>query len=188
MNLVTRVRRFSAGLAAIAVLAITIPASAQEISETHVRAARAALNAINATDQFDMVLPQAAQALKTELIQKDPHLQNLIIATVDEKALTLAGRRADLEREAALAYARVFSEDELKEVAAFYDSETGKKLLSDGPIVTREVFRAADIWQRGIARDLAEAVAETLQASASQQTPQQGAVGGIQQPVTESSQ
>ena len=73
-------------------------------------------------------------------------------------------RRTDLEKEAALAYARVFSEEDLNAIAAFYNSEAGKKLLSDGPIVTRELFKAADIWQRGVARDLAQSVGAKLAA------------------------
>ena len=49
----------------------------------------------------------------------------------------------------------MFSEADLNAIAEFYNSDAGKKLISDGPIVTRELFKAADIWQRGIARDLA---------------------------------
>lgn len=162
MLLVKRVRHISAAVAAAAILAFAVPAGAQDISDTHLKAARAAITAIKATDAFDGILPQAAAALKTELIQKNPDLQAIISATVDEKTLELAGRRADLEREAALAYARVFTEQELTEVANFYGSATGQKLISDGPIVTREVEKAADIWQRGIARDLAMAVGDQL--------------------------
>lgn len=187
MILANRVRRLSAAFATVAVLALAVPATAQEISESHLNAARAAVSAINATDQFDGILPQAAHALKSELIQKDPHLQSLIIATVDEKALALAGRRADLEKEAAMAYARVFSEKELNDIAAFYSTETGKKLLSDGPIVMREVIKAADIWQRGVGRDLAAAVAETL-ASVASENKQQQAAPTVQEPVTGNSQ
>ena len=34
---------------------------------------------------------------------------------------------------------------ELNDIAAFYNSDAGKKLLADGPIVTRELVKAADI-------------------------------------------
>jgi hypothetical protein len=141
-------------------------ASAQEISASHLEAARAAIASINATEQFDEILPSAARALKGELIQKDPNLEALITKTVDDKALALASRRADLETESARAYANAFSEDELKAISAFYTSEAGKKLLAEGPIVTREVVKAANIWQNGIARDLATGVAEVLAAQA----------------------
>jgi len=73
-------------------------------------------------------------------------------------------RRTDLEREAAQVYAKAMSEEDLRNIANFYTSETGKKLLETAPIVTREVIKAADIWQRGVARDLAQAVGEQLQA------------------------
>ena len=97
-----------------------------------------------------------------ELIQQSPDLQDLIVNTVREKALALSSRRGDLEREAALVYARVFSEADLEAIAAFYSTEAGKKLLANGPLVAREVVKAAEIWQRGIARDLAAEVGKHL--------------------------
>jgi hypothetical protein len=178
MTLVNRVRRFSVGLAASAIVAIASPVSAQEISDAHLKAARDAVAAINATDMYDTILPQAAAALKAELIQKNPDLQAVITSTVDETALKLAGRRTDLEKEAALAYARVFSAEDLNNIATFYTSPTGQKLLQDGPIVSREVAKAAEIWQRGIARDLAEASGKELAAQ----------VKDVQAPATDGSQ
>jgi hypothetical protein len=171
MMLPNRIRRFSAVLAASAIVAFSSSAFSQDISESHLKAAREAVAAIHATDAFDGILPQAASALESQLIQKNPDLQQLIAKTVSEKALALASRRADLEKEAANAYAKVFSEDELKAIATFYSSEAGKKLLQNGPIVTRELVKAADIWQNGIARDLAVQVGESLAAAAGAKAP-----------------
>jgi uncharacterized protein len=159
----TRLRHAAAATTALCFLVTTYPVVAQEIADTHLRAARAAISAIGATDQYDMILPEAAFALKGELIQKNPDLQALINQTVDQHAFTLAARRADLEREAALSYARNFSEEELNQIAEFYASEAGQKLIEVGPIVTRDVERAAQIWQNGVARDLAQNVGRTLQ-------------------------
>jgi len=170
MILVKRARLF-AFTAAVAFAALTLPSKAQEVAETHLKAARAAIEAIDATGDFDNILPEAAQRLKAELIQQSPNMEDLINATVNEQALALAGRRADLENEAALAYARVFSEEELNTIAEFYNSPTGKKLLQDGPIVTREVHKAADIWSRGIIRDLSNGVSRQLEAALDTQAP-----------------
>ncbi len=158
-------RGFRALALASALAWVGAPALAQDIAESHVKAARDAIASLKATDTFDAILPAAATALKAELIRKNPDLESLIVSTVDEKTLGLVARRGDLEREAALAYARVFTEPQLTEMAAFFNSETGKKLLSDGGIVNREVAKAADIWRRGVARDLAQAVAETIVAA-----------------------
>lgn len=164
MILTQTARRVVTVLATVAFVAGAAPAFAQTISDSHLKAARSAISALKATEQFDVILPQAAAALKSELIQKDPNLQDVINQTVDEKALELASRRGDLEREAALAYARTFSEENLNAIATFYTSEPGMALLANGGNLIREVTQAADIWQRGLARDLAQAVAEAIQA------------------------
>jgi hypothetical protein len=178
MKLALRVRRTAVVLAASAFVAVTSQAFAQEISDAHLKAARATLTAVNATESYDLLLPAAAQMLKQELIQQNPDLTDLISTTVDEKALALASRRADLEREAALVYARAYTEAELNSIAAFYTSEAGKKLLSKGPIVAREVTRAADIWQRGIQRDLATEVGKHIEQVVDAQVKADRAAGG----------
>ena len=175
MNLAMSARYLLAAFAAVVLVASAVPSmAADEIAESHLKAARSAITALKGTDEFDQILPQAAMALKSELIQKNPDLSDLISATVDEEALKLAARRADLEAEAARIYARVFSEQHLTEIAAFYNTEAGKKLIADGNIVAREVLQAAGVWQRGLARDLGLAVAEHLQSALSAQ-PQGGA-------------
>jgi hypothetical protein len=90
-------------------------------------------------------------------------LQEVISATVDEEALKIVPRRGDLEREAAQIYAKAFSEEELTAIADFYTSPAGKKLLENGPLVTREMIKSADIWSAGIARDLGQNVNAALQ-------------------------
>ncbi len=169
MHFVFSVRRAAAVVATTAFVAFASHASAQDISESHIKAARAAISAVRATDAYDNILPAANIALKQQLIQQNPDLQEMIIATVDAETIKMAGRRADLEREVALAYARVFSEPQLNEIAAFYQSDAGKKLLTDGPIVAREVAKAAEIWQRGISRDLTEAVGKELESQVAAQ-------------------
>jgi uncharacterized protein len=147
--------RFAAATIVLSGLAFG-SASAQEVSEEQIKAARAAIEALGVTAQFDNILPNLSEQLKSTMIQANPDLESAISSAVDQQALVLAARRADLEREAASTYARAFSIDELNAIAAFYTSPAGKKLLKDGPIATRELYKAADIWGQGISRDLAQ--------------------------------
>lgn len=135
---------------------------AQDVSDEQIKVARGALDALSATTNFDNILPTVAEQLKSQLIQASPNYQDIISTTVDDQALALAGRRADLEREAAATYAKTFTIDELKAITTFYTSDAGKKLLKDGPIATRELFKAADIWAAGIRRDMETATEEAL--------------------------
>ena len=120
---------------------------------------------------MDSILPQANQMLKVELIQKNPDMESDIVRIVDEETLAIAPRRGDLEKEVATAFARAFSEQELNEIAAFHSSPTGQKFLTDSPIVGREVGKAVEIWQLGIARDLSRAVGTKLGAIAPNAQP-----------------
>ncbi|OJF93441.1 DUF2059 domain-containing protein [Pararhizobium antarcticum] len=144
-------------LAATAILISTVMVptlQAQDVTEEQSKAARAAIAAIGATNGFDNILPNLAERLKNTMIQSSPNYQELIVKTVDEKAIALAARRSDLENEAAAIYAKTFTVEELNAIATFYNSPAGKKLLNDGPIASREMVKAADIWASGVSRDL----------------------------------
>ncbi|MEP2981525.1 MAG: DUF2059 domain-containing protein [Lentilitoribacter sp.] len=135
---------------------------AQDASPEHITAAKSALDALVVTNTFDSILPRAAEQIKANLTLANPNFSDEISIAVDEEAIKLASRRADLENEAANIYAKNFSIEELNEVAAFYNSETGKKLLSVSPAMGRELLRAAEIWGAGITRDLNEASSKVL--------------------------
>lgn len=147
-----------AGFVAVSLLC-SLQLNAQELGAEHQKAAKAALAASKTTDQFDQILPTISANLKSEIISARPDLADLITLVVDEETLKLAARRGDLENESATIYGRVFSEEELKQIAEFYSSTTGQKLLREAPIITRELNKASQIWATGIIRDLKEAVA-----------------------------
>ena len=156
----------AAAAIALAIGSAVAPALAQDatgqISDSHLQAARAALASIDATARYDGVLPEIALNLKGRLIQANPDLENEIIGIVDEATIALAGRRADLENEAAAVYARAFTEPQLRQIADFYATEAGQALINNGPIVAREVAGAAVVWRRGVERDLFEEVGRRL--------------------------
>lgn len=156
--------RLALALTVAAGIGFSSVAYAQDPSPAQLDVARAAVEALHATDDFDAILPNAAEALKASLIQADPNLQEQITTTVNEQALKMAARRGDLEKEIASIYAKTFTTDELKAIADFYNSEAGKKLIENGPAVTRDTIKAARIWSNGIARDLADATNKALKA------------------------
>lgn len=164
MTILTGLKRFGAGVIVASSLAVAgHSAVAQELSEDHLQAARAAITALNSTDQFDGIIPASAEQLKTSLIRSNADLQEVISATIDEEALKIVPRRGDLEREAAQIYAKAFTKEELTAIADFYNSAPGKKLIDNGPLVTRELIKSAEIWSAGIGRDLAQNVNKALQ-------------------------
>lgn len=149
---------------AASIVMLTSSAMAQSVTDSHLAAANRALTALQATDRFDNILPTIAERIRAQLIANNPDVELEILTTVEEVALSMVGRRGDLEREAAAAYANGFSEDDLNAIADFYESDPGKALLASGAIVTRELAQLSSVWSRGIQRDMLEAVSVSLNA------------------------
>ena len=156
-------------------------AKAQEVTDEQIKTARSAIDAIGATSSFDNILPSLAMRVKSTFVQASPNHEAEINAVVDEQALSLAPRRADLEKEAATIYAKTFTQEELKAIADFYGSAVGKKLLADGPIATREVMKAAEIWASGVDRDLRTESSKKLDAMVGATKPAEGGEAQPQQ-------
>ena len=146
----------------VACLGLMPQAQAQDYSESHLDAAKKVMEASGATTQLDVILPEMAQAAKTGLISTRPDKEVEISETVDNTAIELAPRRGDLENEIAQVYAKLFTEKELNAIYEFYNSDAGKKLLSESPILFREIDKAAKVWRVGLGRDLQEAVRTKL--------------------------
>ncbi|EFL90422.1 DUF2059 domain-containing protein [Ahrensia sp. R2A130] len=143
-----------------------VAVSAQEISESHMSAARKAITATKATNTFDSILIGASARLKNTLTANSPDQADRISTVVDEQAIALAPRRGDLEGEAARLFANTFTESELTDIANFFGSPVGEKYLDSTPILVRELDKAARIWANGIARDLGQSVNKALAAPA----------------------
>lgn len=151
---------FSAFLTLFAMLA---GAAAQEPSQSHLEAAKKAIAATRSTTRLDEILPRMAQNAKGELIRNRPDQEEQITEIVDSAAINLAARRGDLESEVAQIFVRVFSEEELREITAFFESEAGRKFLDESPVILREIDRAARVWTNGVRRDLGAAVREKME-------------------------
>lgn len=159
MSVVKSISRILVGGAFVLTLAqgaVVQSAFAQDVSAGQVKAAKRMIAATGSTNRLDNILPQSAQALKNELIRNRPDQEAAITDVVDIVTLELAARRGDLENEVAQIFTKIFSEEEMGVIAAFYETEAGKKFLADGPLALREINGAAQVWTRGIRRDMGQ--------------------------------
>ncbi len=157
------VSRTRIGLSALLVAAaLSVPASAQEISQSHLDAALVAVQSAGAARGFDSVLPALAERVKSRLIRVRPDLHQVISTVVENVALTLTPRRVDLDRAVATVWARSFTEDELVTIAEFYKSPTGQKFADIGPRVIQDSLRSVESWSTRVGEELYEKSREEL--------------------------
>ncbi len=141
------------------------PVGAQELSQSHLDAAKKAISVTNATAKLNDILPTAALRLAGRLISNRPDIEAQISEIVNETALELAPRRGDLQKEVASIYGRIFTEEELSAISIFFATDTGQKFLNELPLVVREVEKASRVWGTGVNRDLVQTVRKKLKAA-----------------------
>jgi hypothetical protein len=154
-----------AAVVGVAILAAPALASAQEISASHLAAALDVVKSAKASRGFDNVLPTLAGQVEDRLIRLRPDLHKEIITGVENAALKLASRRADLDNEVARVWAKHFDENELKTIAEFYKTDAGKKFADVGSLVYAESIDAVSHWSDRLGEELLDKSKEELKSA-----------------------
>jgi uncharacterized protein len=150
------------GLVATTIVSFSALSSAQEFSESQLDAAKRASSSAPLSKDLDTVLPILVQRVQTRLISLRPDLHAEIIAVVQDVAFKLAARRADLDSAIALVWARIFSEEELNQIAEFYSSPVGKKFVEVGPEIGATTIQTVDNWSSRVGEELLDKSREEL--------------------------
>lgn len=155
--------RIATFVLAVAVTAGAGTAFADDATPQQISAAKAVIKVMHVSDTFDGILPSIAQQAKQQFVARDPANSKQIEDTVENVALELAKTRPDLDNAIAQAWAARFTIDELNQMASFYASPVGVKLLQYEPAIVKDSIAAAHAWQEQTALQLQEKVAKALE-------------------------
>jgi hypothetical protein len=111
---------------------------------------------------FDELLPNIADETKNLFIRANPQMQLGIINIVDLLALTLVPRRPELDRQLARIWASGFTDEEMRALIAFYQTDAGKKFAEVYPKVLAVEVAAAQQWSRAVGEELTQLVGDEL--------------------------
>ncbi len=114
---------------------------------------------------FDEVLPMVADQTKNAFIRANPDMQLGIISVVDQIAVSLVSRRPELDNYLARVWASGFSNDEMADLIAFYESDTGKKFSATLPQLLAVQAAAAQEWGKSVSAEMQEKVTAELRAA-----------------------
>lgn len=154
-------RRLAFVLAFAAAVA-TAPVQAQSVPPEALAAARELVAAMKMTDQIKTVFPIMMQNLKPIITQNRPEVgkdYDAIMPMMIERALARTNELVDLM---AATYARNFSVAELRDIAAFYRTPTGQKLLEKMPAVMQQAMTAGQQFAQTVVNDMQQRIIEEL--------------------------
>jgi hypothetical protein len=138
-----------------------LPASAQQPAPQLKPAPPAALAAAkeilamkNAGAMYANAVPSIVEQTKTALLQNNLNYQTDLNEVAIIVAKSMAGREKEIGEGMALVYANEFTEQELKDLVAFYKSPLGQKLLAAEPRAIQFSMSYMNQWAQQFAEQV----------------------------------
>jgi hypothetical protein len=138
----------------LALASLVAPAAAQSPSPAAVAAAKELLVLKGATSMFEPLLPGVVDRMRMVFLQQNPTLAKDLSEVATSLKTELAVRVAELQEEAAKVYASKFTEQELKEILAFYRTPLGKKVVEEDPKILDQTLAMADQWLKKLENEV----------------------------------
>jgi hypothetical protein len=134
---------------------------------------------------FDELLPNIAEQAKNTFIRSNPQMQLGIITVVDKVALDMVARRPELDTALERIWATAFNKEQLEELIAFYNSETGRRFAAIQPRLIAAQMSAAQNWSGDVSEEMTQRVAEELRMQlANEAKAMEGAPGTVPSTLT----
>jgi hypothetical protein len=141
---------------------IVAPVQAQSPNPDAATAARELVNTMKLADQFKAILPTIFQHLKPAIVQNRPEVGRDFDAMAPILLDKMNGRLGELVDAVVLVYAGNFTATELRDLAAFYQTPTGQKLLQKTATVTQQTMLVGQKFGQSAAADAQQQMLEEL--------------------------
>lgn len=138
------------------------PAAAQAPSDESLRVATDLVEAIKTADQMRAIFPIIVQQLKPIVTKGNPAIERDFDALAPAMTGLLNDRMGELTSAIAAVYARNFSVDDMRQLAAFFRTPVGVKYLEKAPVLVQESMQIGNRFGQETAGDLERRVKEEL--------------------------
>lgn len=145
---------FAAGLALMLCGASAQAQQAKPPSAAAIGYAKEILAAKNLGALYQGAVPGLVQRTKDVLLQANLNYQKDLNEVAVKVAKDLAGREQEIGEEMAKIYASSFTEPELKDLAAFYKSPLGAKVIVQEPAAFNTVRQFMDQWAQKFSEEI----------------------------------
>ena len=157
------IRAAKAGAIAMALLGAAASAQAQQTpSANQLKLARQVVDTSGAAKSFDSVIPQIFQQVYTTYTQQNPDLSKEIAGVMQTLIPEFDKRKEEIAVIVSQAFAAKFTEAELNDILTFYNSPSGKKLVSEHTEILRDAFGKTQEWGGKVSQHLVGRLKEEM--------------------------
>jgi hypothetical protein len=157
-------RTLSIGALAL-VLGVTAPAAFAQSTKPSAAAmamAKQLVTVTGATALFNPLIAGVVEQAKLLYLQQNPMLQKDLNEIAAQLRTELAPRFTQVTDDVAREYATHFTEQELKDILAFYQTPAGKKLLQEQPTVVNDSMKFAQDWANKLSTEVTAKMRDEL--------------------------
>ena len=155
MTVTEAVQRVARPIAVVFALATFIPAShAQQPSAASIQLAKQLIATKGATVAFNPLIAGVVEQAKILFLQQNPSLGKDLNEVAAKIRTDLQPRFSEINDEVARLYATNFTEQELKDTLAFYQSPAGKKMLTTEPTIIESSMGFAGNWANKLSEEV----------------------------------
>jgi hypothetical protein len=141
-------------LLAVACLTLPVAAAAQQPSASAVALAQEIIAVKGSGNIFDGLVPSIVEQAKSIFLQTNPMLSKDLNEVAAKLRTDFAGRHAELTSDLAKFYAARFTEQELKDILAFYKTPAGKKVIEEEPRIFEEGVINMRAWANKFSQEV----------------------------------
>lgn len=159
------------GFAAAAVLAFSLafgaaaPAMSQEIPPEQLALARKYVDLTNKAQIFEAIAAMTASQTSKLLSQSNPEIIKQIDEQIGKSLEARKGKSDDLYNQIARIYAVTYTQEELQQIVAFYESPAGQKLADNAMTVNQDVAKVMQVYTSNFGTEFVREVRAALKAA-----------------------
>ncbi len=148
------IRAARAGAFLVALFGFVAAAQAQAPSANQLKLARQVVEFQGSMRSFDGAIPSIFTQVYQQYVAQNPDLDKDIAATLRAMLPEFDKRKEEITVILARVYAEKFSEAELNDILAFYNSATGKKFVAATGDIGKETMGKLQEWSGKINKDV----------------------------------
>jgi len=162
----SRLRRGAVVVVAALALALPVaPAAAQELAPEQLALARQYVDLTNTGAVFESSMVTTGIDTMRTLVAQNPGMTEPVNTAIEKVLETFRGRKDELLDQFARVYALRFTSDELREIIAFYSSDTGQKLAKSNMAVNADLQRVIQVFESNVRPEFFAKVRAELKAA-----------------------
>lgn len=147
------IRAARAGVVLAALFGLGSAAQAQAPSASQLKLAQQVVEIQGAERSFDGAIPTILNQIYSQFVQQNPDLDKDISGALRGMLPEFEKRKAEITAILARVYAEKFTEAELKEIIAFYESPTGKKFVGATADIGKQTMGRLQEWSGKVSKD-----------------------------------